>query len=77
VQKKDIVPLLFIISHMPESDHTSLNRETGPDRGGEERRGKECPPLLALLLGGFGGFLLQGLDGGLVGLDFAAVGFDL
>jgi hypothetical protein len=62
---------------MPESVRTSLNRETGPDRGGEEAKGNESPPLVALLLGGFGGFLLQGLDGGFVGLDFAAVGFDL
>jgi hypothetical protein len=62
---------------MPESVRTSLNRETGPDRRGEETKGNESPPLLALLLGGFGGFLLQGLDGGFVGLDFAAVGFDL
>jgi hypothetical protein len=32
---------------------------------------------LLLLLGGLGRLLLQGLDGGLVGLDFTAVGLDL
>jgi hypothetical protein len=51
----------------------------------QQQRGKvqDWTPLqfhlecLLLLLGGLGGFLLQGLDGGLVGLDFAAVGLDL